>query len=116
MEEKQINVPSASDEQAIEEGKVYAFVGYWHILFLVPLLLKKDNTFALFHAKQGLVLFVLEMIVWTLGFIPVIGWFIIRPLGFIFCLIMAIAGMVQALRGVYWKMPWLGRYAEGIKI
>jgi len=29
---------------------------------------------------------------------------------------MAVIGMVQSLNGKYWKMPWLGEYAEKIKI
>ncbi|HCL00766.1 MAG TPA: hypothetical protein DHW42_11760, partial [Candidatus Marinimicrobia bacterium] len=96
--------------------KIYAFLGYWGILFLVPILAKKDNDFAVFHGKQGLVLFVLEVIVTILGYIPFVGWFVICPLGYIFCGIMAIIGMVQSLNGKYWKMPWLGEYAEKIKI
>lgn len=116
MEENKTADTLHTEQEIIEEGKIYAFLGYWHILFLIPLLLKKENRFALFHGKQGLVLFVLEMIVWTLGFIPFIGWFVIRPIGYIFCGVMAIIGMAQSLRGEYWRMPWLGKYAEGIKI
>ena len=114
-EQKKVEVTS-SDSEVIEQGKIYAFLGYFGILFLVPILAKKDNTFAVFHGKQGLVLFVVEIIVWLLGFIPFLGWYIIWPIGFIFCLIMAIAGMIQALSGKYWKMPLIGDYAEKITI
>jgi uncharacterized membrane protein len=115
MEEPRVEV-TVGEPKEIEEGKIFAFLGYWNILFLVPLLAKKENRFALFHAKQGLVLFIAEVIVWILGYIPFLGWFIIRPLGSIFCLVMAIIGMVQSLSGKYWKMPWLGTYAGRIKI
>ena len=47
----------------IEDGKIWAFIGYWWILFLVPLLGKKDNKFALFHGKQGLVLFAFAVLI-----------------------------------------------------
>jgi len=116
MEEEKKTEISPSTQEIIEEGKIYAFLGYWGILFLVPILAKKDNDFAVFHGKQGLVLFILEVIVAILGYIPFIGWFVIRPLGYIFCGIMAIIGMVQSLSGKYWKMPWLGGCAEKIKI
>jgi uncharacterized membrane protein len=107
-------MPEANQE--IEEGKIWAFIGYWWILFLVPLLGKKDNKFALFHGKQGLVLFCFEVVIWILSYIPVIGWFIIGPVGGIICLILAIIGMVKSLQGIYWKMPVLGDIAEKIKI
>ncbi len=107
----------AEVDATIEEGKIWAFIGYWGILFLVPLLGKKDNKFALFHGKQGLVLFIFWIIVvWILGFIPIIGWFIFRPLGWLICVILAIIGMVKSLQGQYWKMPVLGDIAEKIKI
>ncbi len=103
-------------DKTVEEGKIFAFLGYWWILFLVPLLGKKDNKFAYFHGKQGLVLFVLEIIIWLLSYIPVIGWFIIGPVGTIVCIILAIIGMVTSLQGKYWKMPVLGDIAEKIKV
>ncbi len=106
----------AEADKTVEEGKIWAFIGYWWILFLVPLLAKKENKFALFHGKQGLILFVLEIVVWILSYIPVIGWFIIGPIGSIICIILAIIGMVKSLQGQYWKMPVLGDIAEKIKI
>jgi uncharacterized membrane protein len=108
-------MPEANKE--IDEGKIWAFIGYWGILFLVPLLGKRDNKFALFHGKQGMVLFIfLVVVVWILGFIPIIGWFILRPIGWLIWLILAIIGMVMSLQGKYWKMPVLGDIAEKIKI
>ncbi len=115
MEEKKSAEQSSSTENVVEEGKIYAFLGYWGILFLIPILAKKDNEFAVFHGKQGLLLFILEIIAWVLGYIPFIGY-IISPLGYIFCGIMAVIGMVQSLNGKYWKMPWIGEYAEKIKV
>ena len=107
----------AEVDQTVEEGKIWAFIGYWGILFLVPLLGKKDNKFALFHGKQGMVLFIFwVVVVWILGFIPIIGWFILRPIGGLLALVLAIIGMVKSLQGEYWKMPVLGDVAEKIKI
>ena len=99
-------------DKTIEEGKIWAFIGYWGILFLVPLLAKKENKFAFFHGKQGLVLFVLWIIFWIIGFIPVVG--IISTIGFLLCIILAIVGMIMALQGKTWKMPILGDIAEKI--
>lgn len=102
-------------DKTIEDGKIWAFIGYWWILFLVPLLGKKDNKFALFHGKQGMVLFVFWVAIFILSFIPFIGG-IIGLLGWIIGVILAIIGMVKSLQGQYWKMPVLGDIAEKINI
>ncbi len=104
----------AEVDKTIEEGKIWAFIGYWGILFLVPLLGKKDNKFALFHGKQGLALFVLWIIFWIISFIPVIG--IIGWIGLLLCFILAIVGMIMSLQGNYWKIPILADITEKIKI
>ncbi len=47
--------PAATSE--VDEGKALAAIGYLGILFLIPLLAKKDNKFCQHHGKQGAVLF-----------------------------------------------------------
>ena len=109
-------------DKTIEEGKIFAFIGYWGLLFLVPLLAKKDNKFALFHAKQGMVLCIaavaLVIIMVILGFVPILniivgilGWIVLLGIG-----VFAIIGMIKALTGDYWKMPIFGDIAEKLKI
>ncbi|MBI5144164.1 MAG: zinc ribbon domain-containing protein, partial [Candidatus Omnitrophica bacterium] len=48
------------NDKEVLEGKPFAILSYLWILCLVPLILKKENRFAMFHAKQGLVLFIGE--------------------------------------------------------
>ena len=109
-------------DKSIEEGKIFAFIGYWGLLFLVPILAKKDNKFAVFHGKQGMVLtiaFIAVIIVFSiLTFIPYLGilFMIVQWLALIVMGVFAIIGMIQALTGKYWKMPILGDIAEKIKI
>ncbi len=97
------------DESMIQEGKVFAVLGYLGLLCLIPLLAKKDNPFALFHAKQGLVLLIAAVV---LAWIPFLGWFIVAPI----LAILGIIGIVQSIMGKYWKIPWLGDLAAKIKI
>jgi uncharacterized membrane protein len=97
------------DEQ--DDG-VIAAVGYIWILFLIPMFLKKDSEFCQHHAKQGLVLFVFSLIVTVLGSIPIIGWLIIMPIGWIIVIVLMLLGIVNALRGSTWEMPYLGKYAK----
>jgi len=98
-----VPVPEFSNED-VEDGKVFAAIGYLGILFLVPLLAKPENKYCRAHAKQGLVLFVAWVIC---AVIPFLGWFIGWPI----ILVLAIISLVKAAQGQFWKVPWLGDIA-----
>ena len=100
-------VPQANNPKDIEENKVMAAIGYLGILCLIPLLAKKDSPFAQFHAKQALVLFIVEVVGWVIFWIPVIGWILM-----IFVYVVALVGLVQALSGKYWKIPLVSTIAS----
>ena len=57
----ELNFPEATEEQ-IKEGKSLAWLSYFGILFLIPLLVYKDNPFSKYHARQGMVLFFAEVV------------------------------------------------------
>ncbi len=94
---------------------MYAILSYLWILCLIPVLMKKDNEFVRFHAKQGLVLFIVEMAVAIIGIIPVLGS-IIYVLGMLICGILSIIGIIQALMGKKWKIPVVNEWADKIEI
>lgn len=102
------------ESKEVLDGKAYALLSYLWILCLIPLLLKKENKFALFHAKQGLVLFLGELVVGFVGIIPFIGWAILF-FGTLLFGILSMAGVVQVLMGNYWKMPVVCDIAEKIQ-
>ena len=99
------------DQKDIEETKVIAAIGYIWILALIPLFLKRGSPFARFHGKQGLVLFIIEILGWLVYWIPIIG-----PLFAVLLIILAILGFVQALSGKYWEMPIIGQFAKRINL
>ena len=99
------------DQKDIEENKTIAALGYVWILCLVPLILKRKSPFAQFHAKQGLILFIVEVIGSFIFWIPVIGWALFLIVG-----ILAIIGIVQALDGKYWQMPILGKFVGKLNL
>lgn len=101
------------ESQEVLDGKAYAILAYLWILCLIPLILKKDNRFALFHAKQGLVIFLAEIIIGFVGVIPVLGWMILF-FGTLLFGILSLVGIVQVLMGQYFKMPVIGDIAEKI--
>ena len=101
------------DGQEILEGKAYAILSYLWILCIVPLIMKKDNRFTLFHAKQGLVLFIGELAVGFIGIIPFLGW-IVLYFGTVLFGMLSLIGIVHVLMGNFWKMPVVGDIAEKI--
>ena len=103
-----------AEDKEIQEGKIFAVIGYLVILCLVPLLFKKDNKFALFHGKQGLVLFLGEIAAGIIMMIPILGF--IGFLGFFIFGILSLIGIMQALMGNYWKMPIVADIADKFNI
>ena len=65
----------------IQEGKFFAIISYLSFFCIISLVLKKDNPFALYHSKQGLVLFVFETAAFILSIIPILG-ILMRTVGF----------------------------------
>ncbi len=100
-----------------DDGKLWAFLAYLLgiIGFVLVLLLKKDNKFAMYHAKQSLVLFILAVLVMIVGsIIPFIGWFIILPIGNVIVLILWIIGIINALTNKEKPLPVIGKFADKI--
>jgi uncharacterized membrane protein len=112
-EDKAVGVAGSSQAGSddIEKGKSLAWLSYLGILWLVPMLANKDNVFCKFHVKQGIILTIFWFAVGVVGAIPIIGWFVVWPVGWVFALVMAIIGIIQAAGGKYWKMPLLGNLA-----
>ena len=91
---------SEPTDPIIQEGKFFAVVGYISFLCFVPLFLKRDNRFAQFHGKQGLVLFILEVAASILKAVPALGD-VVFTLAFVILGILSLVGMVKVLMGEY---------------
>lgn len=102
-----------SEDIETKEGKIFAVLAYLSILCIVPLILKKDNKFALFHGKQGLVLFIVEVVVFVISILPTIGQIIFQTSIFILGVI-SIWCIIQVLQGKYLKIPIVSNIAEKI--
>ena len=102
------------EDKEVQEGKIFAVIGYLGILCLIPLLFKKENKFALFHGKQGLILFLGEVALIIVAIIPFLG--VISFFGFLLFGILSLIGMVQALLGNYWKIPIVADLANKFNI
>ncbi len=113
----------------VEDGKIWAFLAMFLgiIGFIVVLLAKKDNKYAMFYAKQSLVLFivgfgggiVLSVLGMILGAIPILGFLItglIAAAFWIFMLVMWVMGWISALSGQEKYLPLIGEYAKKINL
>ncbi|MBQ1693395.1 MAG: zinc ribbon domain-containing protein [Bacteroidales bacterium] len=114
VEDQFKNAPDSTaeyDQADINSNKVMAILAYFGILFLIPLLAAKNSKFARFHTNQGIVLFIVAILVSIvssilsrihLGFI---GW-ILDVVVFIFALI----GIINAAQGKAKELPYIGKY------
>jgi len=96
------------DKQSAEEGKSLAWLSYFGLLLLIPLLVKADNSFCKHHAKQGLVMLLFWIGLSIIAVIPILGQ-IIWVLGAITLFVLSIIGIVNSVQEKYWKAP-LGIY------
>ncbi|QZY53716.1 hypothetical protein [Crassaminicella profunda] len=82
-----------------------------YIIFFIPMVVDGNNEEYKFHTNQGINLFIFAVAISIIGsFVPVIGWFIILPIGEIFCLVLAIMGMVNAYNERMKEIPIIGKY------
>lgn len=96
-----------NNETGIKKNKWIAVIAYF--IFFVPLLVDKESEFGKFHANQGLNLLLLGIAVCVIGsIIPIIGWFIILPIGGILCLVLAIMGILNAINEKTKELPLIG--------
>ena len=108
------------DPADVEKNKIFAVLAYLGILFLVPLLAAKDSPFARYHANQGLVLFIVEIIAWPAAIFLSIGIAFIPFIHFISCLvwpavgigilILMVLGIINAAQGVCKPLPVIGQF------
>lgn len=103
----EVGVQQQIDQADVEKNKVMGILAY--ILFFIPLLAARESKFAMYHANQGLVLFLAALAVNVIGaIIPFIGWFLIVPLGSLAVVVLAILGIINAAKGLAKPLPLIG--------
>ncbi len=91
------------------DSNILAALSYISIVSIVMYVIKKDDAYVMFHAKQGMVIFALSIIgTFT---IPLFG------LGFLInllTLVLVIVGAIKAYQGEKYKFPVISDLAEKI--
>ncbi|MBA3047468.1 hypothetical protein KKC83_01740 [Patescibacteria group bacterium] len=95
----------------MEANKTLAALSYAWILCLVPLLGRRDSKFAQFHAKQGLVLFIIEIIAGLIFWVPLFGQLLMLAIA-----VVAVMGIIKALNGEWWKIPYIYEWSKKINL
>ena len=99
------------------ETKLFAFLAVFLTIigFIISLIAKRDNYYVMFYAKQGLVLFILQIIAIVTKSLPLIGSIASNVIWVLF-IILWIMAWLNALSGKT-KDSWLiGEFAKKIKI
>lgn len=109
--------PSVDNSSA----KVICILDYFSVLCLLGLFVEKDNPDVRFHTNQGLILFLLEVVIGVvstiLGWIPILG-FIIRIICSLLslgCVALAIVGIVNVAQNQRRPLPVIGKLFTFIK-
>lgn len=99
-----------------DETTIMASLAYLGPLVLVPLLTKRENKFVMFHVRQGLVLFGIELV---LMFITMMSFGILAPITGLINLgliVLSIIGILNALKMKEVEVPITGKLASKISL
>ncbi|MBW2978787.1 DUF4870 domain-containing protein, partial [Candidatus Woesearchaeota archaeon] len=103
------------------DSKLWAFLAYFLSIvgFVLVLAMKKNDRFALYHAKQSLVLFIASVILYVAAMLltPVMLFFIFYIFWVIYIVVFVlwIIGIVNAVTGKTKPLPIIGGFAEKFK-
>jgi uncharacterized membrane protein len=111
------------DPDDAEKNKIFGIIAYLGILCFVPLLAAKKSPFAMYHANQGIVLFIFwfAILIGVRVINDILGFILPSSLGFIYFLIslveilpmiLTVLGIINASQGKCVPLPVIG----GVKL
>lgn len=120
IEEKKVDNTGNSNQNDQSNTILFSILSYIGILWLIPLLVEKNDKVVRFHINQGIVLFIFDIIgsiaVGILSaifvFIPVISFLgvVIASLFGILCFVLMIIGIVNAANKSEKPLPIIGKF------
>ena len=116
-ENKVVENRNQFSKKDIEDGKLMGILSYIGILCLIPYLTEKENEFVKYHAKQGLNLFLIEIICSAgLSIIGGMLWLLIGLIALVsscvglLALALSIMGIVNVCNGEAKELPIINKF------
>jgi fumarate reductase subunit D len=106
--------PTAPHGFKTDEGRLAAVMSYIPFLCFVPLLNMRHNPEAIFHARQGLMLFLIELVAFLFLF-DRISTFVFTAI-LIVAVALSMVGIFFALQGRNYRLPIVGDLADKSKL
>ncbi|MEW5797025.1 MAG: hypothetical protein AB1772_11775 [Candidatus Zixiibacteriota bacterium] len=97
-----------------DEGRLAAVMAYIPFLCFVPLLHMRHNQEAVFHARQGVMLFLIELVAFLFLFDRIASFVFTAIL--IVAVALSMAGIYFALQGRNYRLPIVGDLADKSKL
>lgn len=97
-----------------DEGRLAAVMAYIPFLCFIPLLNMKHNDEARFHARQGVMLFLIELVAFLFLFDRISKFVFTAVL--IVAVALSIAGIYFSLQGKSYRLPIVGDLADKSKL
>ena len=99
-------------QEEIKAGRVMSILAYLSILALIPFFMERKNKYVVFHAKQGMNLFIYEAILYmidsvTESFMPALS-FVAYFFELVF-LVYSMVGIIYVVRNSARDLPYLSK-------
>jgi len=100
-----------------DDSRLFAFLAvFLSILgFIIVLIVRRNDKYAMFYAKQSLILFIAWVISAVVSAIPFVGW-VVGPILYLVVFVLWIIALVYSLSGKEEETPWLGKYARRVNL
>jgi uncharacterized membrane protein len=112
------------DAKEINDGKIWAVLGYFIGVVAIVMLIVRTNAYAVYHAKQWLILAITALAIWIPLFISFLvlgavfpksaGCLILPVYGLVMVsiIVLVVMGVINAASGVCKPLPVIGVFAE----
>lgn len=107
--------PAPGGNPAPSRGKNIAMAIVAYVIFFIPLLTgdAQKDPFVKYHVKQGLVLFLLAVLVGIVnGIMPSYFWYAINWILSLALLVLFVVGIINAANGKQQPLPVVGKFAD----
>ena len=103
-----------------EDSKIFAFLAVFLSIFgfIIALLIRRDNKYVMFYAKQSLILFIAGLIVKIISVLLVmtlVGVFA-APILWITYIVLWVIALINSVSGKQKETPFIGHYGEKIDL